>query len=249
MILPAKFCFQQYIFCATRVNSGRRVVHCDKLKCTQMRSVRRHQPKSLIRDFIMQQQLTLNNDQLDYLASRIAAQVASTMTTATPDEWLVAQQAAEVLKVSISKLESMTRENVVPSHKLGRTRRYKRSELLALSSATTPLSPKEPPAAAKQQTGGPTVPSNLSELHAMFRRPYAMAIDTMHIADSKWKFFSHGLVLSLLDIKSDPDGSKSVTALHNHYQSKSAQCSETTGTAENVSPAEPQPAADDDAQS
>ena len=43
MILPAKFCFQQYIFCATRVKSGRRVVHCDKLKCTQMRSVRRHQ--------------------------------------------------------------------------------------------------------------------------------------------------------------------------------------------------------------
>ena len=76
-----------------------------------------------------------------------------------------------------------------------------------------------------------------------------MALDTMHVADGTWKFFSHGLVLSLLDIKSDPDGSKSVTALHNHYQSKSAQCSETTGTAEIVSPAEPQPAADDDAQS
>ena len=199
----------------------------------------------------MQQPFTLNNDQLDYLASRIAAHVASTMTPATPDEWLVAKQAAELLKVSISKLESLTRDNLVPSHKLGRTRRYKRSELLALSSATTPLSPKEPPAAAKQQTGGPTVPSNLSELHAMFRRPYAMAIDTMHIADSKWKFFSHGLVLSLLDLKSDPDGSKSVAALHTHFQSKSAQSSETgptsntSGTAENVSPAEPQPATDD----
>ena len=249
MILPANSCFQQYIFCATRVKSERRVVHCDKIKCTQMRFVRRHQPKSLIRDFIMQQQLTLNNDQLDYLASRIAAQVASTMTTATPDEWLVAQQAAEVLKVSISKLESLTRDNLIPSHKLGRTRRYKRSELLALSSSAAPPSYNEQPSVAKQQMGGPVVPSHLPELHAMFRRPYALGLDTMHIANGKWNFFSDGLVVPLHTVEADPDGSKSVTALHNHYQSKSAQCSETTGTTENVSPAEPQPAADDDAQS
>ena len=245
MILLAKFCFQQYIFCATRVNSGRRAVHCDKLKCTQMRSARRHQPKSLIRDFIMQQPFTLNNDQLDYLASRIAAHVASTMTPATPDEWLVAKQAAELLKVSISKLESLTRDNQIPSYKFGRTRRFKRSELLALASAAAPLSPKVPPAVAKQQMGGPVVPSHLPELHAMFRRPYALGLDTMHIANGKWNFFSHGLVVPLHTVEADPDGSKSVTALHNHYQSKSAQCSETTGTAEDEASAKPQPADDD----
>ena len=200
------------------------------------------------RDIGMTPQLTLNNDQLDYLASRIAAHVASTMTPAKPDEWLVAKQAAALLKVSQSKLESLTRGNQIPSYKLGRTRRYKRSELLALSSAKAPLSPKEPPAVAKQQTVGPVVPSHLPELHPMWRRPFAMALDTLHIADGKWSFYSHGSVVTLFDVTVDPDGSKSVTALHSHYESLTARSSE-NGTAENVSPAEPQPAADDDAQS
>ena len=85
----------------------------------------------------------------------------------------------------------------------------------------------------------------------MFLRPYAMALDTLHVAEGKWNFYSHGLVLSLLDVDADPDGSKSVTALHNHFQSKSAQSSETgptsssSGNSEDVSPAKPQPATDD----
>ena len=196
----------------------------------------------------MQQPFTLNNDQLDYLASRIAAHVASTVTPAKPDEWLIAKQAAELLKVSISKLESLTRDNQIPSYKFGRTRRFKRSELLALASAAAPLSPKVPPAVAKQQTRGPVVPSHLPELHAMFKRPFAMGIDTMHVADGKWKFFSHGHVVPLLDVTVDPDGSKSVTALHSHYESLTARSSE-NGTAQDVSPAIQQPATDNDAQS
>ncbi len=149
----------------------------------------------------------------------------------------------------------MTRDDLVPSHRFGRTRRYKRSELLAISSATVPPSRSEPQAVAKQQMGGPVVPSHLPELHDMFRRPYALALDTLHVANGKWNFFSHGLVLSLLDLKSDPDGSKSVTTLHDYYRSKSAQSSDTgpssssLGTAEDVSPARPQPGIDDDAQS
>ncbi len=198
----------------------------------------------------MQPQITFTDELLDQLALRVATHLHSLGLKQSSDEWLVAKQAAELLRVSISKLESMTRDNLIPSHKLGRTRRYKRSELLAISFAAATPSRKEPPAVAKQHTEGPIVPSNLSELHAMFRRPYAMAIDTMHVADGNWKFLSHGLVLSLLDIKSDPDGSKSATALHTHFQTKSAQCSETgpssnsSGTTEDVSPAEPQPATD-----
>ncbi len=196
----------------------------------------------------MPQPFTLNNDQLDYLASRIAAHVASTMTPAKPDEWLVAKEAAEILKVSRSKLETLTRDNLAPSRKLGRTRRYKRSELLALATASSPPSPNGPPAVAKQQTEGPVVPSHLPELHAMFKRPFAMGIDTMYVSDGKWKFFSHGHVVPLLDVTLDPDGSKSVTALHSHYESLTARSSE-NGPAEDVSPARPQPATDNDAPS
>ena len=199
----------------------------------------------------MQQHLTFTDELLDQLALRVATHLHSFGPKQTSDEWLIAKQAAEILKISLSKLESLTRDNLITSHKFGRTRRYKRSELLALSSAKAPLSCKEQPAAAQGQTGGPVVPSDLPELHEMFRRPYALATDTMHVTDGKWKFFSHGLVLSLLDIKSDPDGSKSVAALHTHFQSKSAQSSETgptsntSGTAEDDAPAEPQPATDD----
>ena len=203
----------------------------------------------------MSPQITFTDELLDKLALRVATHLHSFGPKQTSDEWLVAKEAAALLKVSISKLESMTRDNLIPSHKLGRTRRFKRSELLALSSTAAPLSPKEPPAVAKQQTGGPVVPSDLPELHAMFRRPYAMAIDALHVADGKWKFFSHGLVVPLHAVDADPDGSKSVTALHNHFQAKSAQSSETgptstsSGTAEDDSPAKPQPAIDEDAQS
>ena len=204
--------------------------------------------RTIKRDIGMTPQLTLNNDQLDYLASRIATHVASTMTPAKPDEWLVAKQAAALLKVSLSKLETMTRDDLLPSYKFGRTRRYKRSELLALSTATSPPSRNKPPAVAKQQTGGPVVPSDLPKLHEMFRRPYAMALDTLHVADGKWKFFSHGHVVPLLDVTVDPDGSRSVTALHSHYESLTARSSE-NGTAEDEAPAKPQPATDDDAQS
>ena len=196
----------------------------------------------------MQPQVTFTDELLDQLALRVATHLHSFGPKQTSDEWLVAKEAAALLKVSISKLESMTRDNLIPSHKLGRTRRFKRSELLALSSTAAPLSPKEPPAVAKQQTGGPVVPSDLPELHAMFRRPYAMAIDTLHVADGTWRFFSHGHVVPLLDVTVDPDGSRSVTALHSHYESLTARSSE-NGTAEDEAPAKPQPATDDDAQS
>ena len=196
-------------------------------------------------------QITFTDELLDKLALRVAIHLHSFGPKQTSDEWLIAKQAAEVLKVSISKLETMTRDKLVPSHKLGRTRRYKRSELLAISSAAAPLSRNDPPSVAQHQMGGPVVPSHLPELHAMFRRPYALALDTMHVADGKWKFFSHGLVLSLLDLKSDPDGSKSVTALHDYYATKVATgpTSSSSGTAEDEAPAKPQPGIDNDAQS
>ena len=82
----------------------------------------------------------------------------------------------------------------------------------------------------------------------MWRRPFAMALDTLHVANGKWKFFSHGHVVPLLDVTVDPDGSKSVTALHSHYESLTARSSE-NGPAEDVSPARPQPATDNDAPS
>lgn len=203
----------------------------------------------------MQPQITFTDELLDKLALRVATHLHSFGPKQTSDEWLVAKEAAELLKVSLSKLESLTRDDLIASHKFGRTRRYKRSELLAISSAKAPLSPKEPPAAAKQQTGGPVVPSDLPELHPMWRRPYGLALDTMIIADGKWKFFSHGSVVTLHDVKADPDGSKSVTTLHDYYHSKSAHSPDTgpssssSGTLEDEAPAKPQPTIDDDAQS
>ena len=199
----------------------------------------------------MQPQITFTDELLDQLALRVATHLHSFGPQQTSDEWLVAKEAAELLKVSLSKLETMTRDNLIPSHKLGRTRRYKRSELLAISSVKAPLSRKEQPAAAKGQTGGPVVPSDLPELHDMFKRPFGMGIDTMYVADGTWRFFSHGLVLSLLDVTADPDGSKSVTALHDYYATKVATepTSSSSGPAEDEAPARPQPDTDNDAQS
>ena len=79
-------------------------------------------------------QFVLSETQLDQLAQRIAELVS---VDDPADEWLTKSQAAKLLCISVSSLEKRTHEGVIPGHKIGSCRRYKRAELLALSLATS----------------------------------------------------------------------------------------------------------------
>ena len=170
----------------------------------------------------METQVTLTNQQLESLALLVASHLART-SAAKPEEWLVIEQASELMKVSVSKMEVMTRKNFVPSHKVGRSRRYKRSELLAVSyAAGQPPSSKEKPSVGTGQIVRPKVPNDLPELHPMWQRPFSLALDTFHIADGKWHCHCYGSLVPVLDVASDPDGSRSVTMVHKCFFLKGA---------------------------
>ena len=170
----------------------------------------------------MQTQITLSNQQLESLALLVASHLSRT-SPAKPEEWLVTKQAAELMQVSVSRMAMMTREKLVPSHKFGRSRRYKRSELLAVSSAAgQPPSSKEKPSAGTGQIVRPKVPHDLPELHPMWQRPFSLALDTFHVADGKWHCHSYGSLVPVLDLASDPDGSRSVTMVHKCFFLKGA---------------------------
>jgi excisionase family DNA binding protein len=48
------------------------------------------------------------------------------------DRWLNKEEASKVLKISLSTLERRTKDGSIPSHKIGRLRRYRFSDLLNL---------------------------------------------------------------------------------------------------------------------
>ena len=187
----------------------------------------------------METQITLSNQQLESLALLVASHLSKT-SPANPEEWLVTKQAAELLQVSVSRMEVMTREKLVPSHKFGRSRRYKRSELLAVSSAAgQPPSSKEMPSAGTGQIVRPKVPHDLPELHPMWQRPFSLALDTFHEADGKWHCHSYGSLVPVLDVASDPDGSRSVTMVHKWFLSKGAAEPTCLAPKSESSPSEP----------
>lgn len=63
------------------------------------------------------------------LADAIAERLAS---RATGDVWLDALGAAAVLACSVPTIERLTKSGAIPSVKVGRLRRYRRADLLAL---------------------------------------------------------------------------------------------------------------------
>lgn len=72
--------------------------------------------------------------ELSQLACLVADELEKRLSTrSVGDAWVNVREAAEILGVSIPTVERRTREGIIPSEKLGRLRRYKRSVLLALS--------------------------------------------------------------------------------------------------------------------
>jgi excisionase family DNA binding protein len=49
------------------------------------------------------------------------------------DDYVDSHQAAELMKCSLSSVERLVRKGVLPSHKIGHLRRFRRSDLLAFN--------------------------------------------------------------------------------------------------------------------
>jgi excisionase family DNA binding protein len=73
--------------------------------------------------------------EINLLADRVAEIIVAKLTAAqspvavAPERWLTISEAAKVLGVSQPTVERLTRSGLIPSHKLGRCRRYLASEL------------------------------------------------------------------------------------------------------------------------
>ena len=73
--------------------------------------------------------MSLSPNEIQQLATAIAEQLAAHTTN---DAMLDNLGAARLLDCSVPTIERLTRTGEIPSVKLGRLRRYRRSELLAL---------------------------------------------------------------------------------------------------------------------
>ena len=67
--------------------------------------------------------------ELDELADAISERVAARLLN-RPDGFIDSAKAAELLGCSVPTVERLTRSGAIPSHKLGKLRRYRASELL-----------------------------------------------------------------------------------------------------------------------
>ncbi len=74
----------------------------------------------------------------EFELQRIADLVAESLAnrTASHEEMLDVHQAAKLLGLSVSTLERRTRDGSIPSIKIGRLRRYRRSELVNIADAS-----------------------------------------------------------------------------------------------------------------
>lgn len=68
--------------------------------------------------------------EMERMADAIAERVVARMAGVDPDPMIDVHQAAELLKCSVPTVERLTKAGAIPSHKYGRLRRYRRSELL-----------------------------------------------------------------------------------------------------------------------
>ncbi len=80
--------------------------------------------------------------ELDQLADAIACRVIERLNASSqaqpPDGFLDSHQAAELLGCSVPTIERLTRSGRLPSVKLGRLRRYRRSAVLEMSKGVAP---------------------------------------------------------------------------------------------------------------
>jgi excisionase family DNA binding protein len=73
--------------------------------------------------------------ELEELLNKVATETAERVVAhllKTDDRLLDVYEASKVLGCSVSTVERWTRERKVPSHKIGKLRRYRHSELLAI---------------------------------------------------------------------------------------------------------------------
>lgn len=66
----------------------------------------------------------------EQLAEKLARRMADSPRQAMPEGMIDIHEAAKLLGCSVPTLERRTKENIIPSHKIGRLRRYKPSEIL-----------------------------------------------------------------------------------------------------------------------
>jgi excisionase family DNA binding protein len=66
----------------------------------------------------------------DLVAEKVARKIADSPRQAMPEGMIDIHAAAELLGCSVATVERWTKKKIIPSHKLGRLRRYKPSEIL-----------------------------------------------------------------------------------------------------------------------
>jgi len=81
---------------------------------------------------------------VEHFADRIASIVARSIKQQPLDDWITAQQVAELFNCSIATVNRLTRDKIIPSVKFGHLRRYSRSKLLALGESADSASPCKP---------------------------------------------------------------------------------------------------------
>ncbi len=87
--------------------------------------------------------MSLSPLEIDRLADLIAEKVVERLgqssqstESATSDKYLDSHQAADLIGCSVPTVERLTRSKKLPSVKLGRLRRYRRSDVMALATKT-----------------------------------------------------------------------------------------------------------------
>jgi excisionase family DNA binding protein len=76
--------------------------------------------------------LDASNVALNQLADLVADRVAARLSDRSSEDALIdVHQAAALLNCSVPTVERLTKSGAIPSHKVGRLRRYRRAELLA----------------------------------------------------------------------------------------------------------------------
>jgi len=70
--------------------------------------------------------------EINLLADALAERLAGRAGNLAGDVWVDSRAAADVLGCSVPTIERLTRSGELPSRKVGRLRRYRRADLLAL---------------------------------------------------------------------------------------------------------------------
>jgi excisionase family DNA binding protein len=74
--------------------------------------------------------MSLTPIEIERLAEVIADRIAAKLSEQNPDALVDAHGAAALLGCSVPTVERLTKSGAIPSHKYGRLRRYRPSELL-----------------------------------------------------------------------------------------------------------------------